>query len=101
MTILVPTDFSKLSKVAIQYAVRIGKKLKATLILLSVVNLDSSPGRVAVNVKYLEDKMAENAVEDFAKLISEIRSENKGKIDIKRSNGFEKNSAREQCSGCN
>jgi nucleotide-binding universal stress UspA family protein len=82
MTILVPTDFSKLSKVAIQYAVRIGKKLKAKLILLSVVNLDSSPGRVAVNVKYLEDKMAENAVEDFAKLINEIRSENKGKIDI-------------------
>jgi len=82
MTILVPTDFSKLSKVAVQYAVRIGKKLKAELILLSVVNLDSPPGRGFLNVKYLEDKLNENAVEDCAKLISEIRSENKGKIDI-------------------
>jgi len=82
MTILIPTDFSKLSKVAIQYAVSIGKKLKAKLILLSVVYLDSPPGRGVLNVKYLEDRMTENAVEDCAKLISEIRSENRGKIDI-------------------
>lgn len=82
MTILVPTDFSKPSKVAVQYAVKIGKKLKAKLILLSVINLDSPPGRGVLNVKYLEDKMTENAVEDCAKLIIEINSENKGKIDI-------------------
>jgi len=82
MKILVPTDFSKLSKVAVQYAVKIGKKLKAKLILLSVVNLERPPGRGVLNVKYLEDKMTENAVEDCAKLIGEIRSENKGKIDI-------------------
>jgi len=82
MKILIPTDFSKLSKVAVQYAVRIGKKLKAELILLNVVNLDGPPGRGVLNVKYLEEKLCENAAEDCANLISEIRSENKGKIDI-------------------
>ncbi|MEO5602751.1 MAG: universal stress protein [Cyclobacteriaceae bacterium] len=37
MTILVPTDFSKLSKVAVLYAARIAKKLTADIILLAVI----------------------------------------------------------------
>ena len=82
MKILIPTDFSPLSKVAVLYAVKLGKKLKAELVILNVVNLDSSPGRGILNVKYLEDKLTENAVEDSAQLISEIRSEIKGKINI-------------------
>jgi len=82
MKILIPTDFSPLSKVAVQYAVKLGKKLKAELVLFNVVSLDSSPGRGVVNIKYLEEKMAENAVEDCDRLISEIRSENKGMINI-------------------
>jgi len=82
MKILIPTDFSPLSKVAVQYAAKLANKLKAELILLSVVNLDHSPGRGALNVKYLEDKLAENAVNDCTQLINEIILENKRKIDI-------------------
>ncbi len=82
MKIRIPTDFSPLSKVAVLYAVKLCKKLKAELVILNVVNSDSSPGRGTLNVKYLEDKMADNAVEDCARLISEIRSENKGRINI-------------------
>jgi len=82
MKILIPTDFSPLSKVAVQYAVKLGKKLKAELVILSVISLDNPPGRGVLNVKYLEAKMAENAAEDCARLISEIRSEIKGKINI-------------------
>jgi len=82
MKILIPTDFSPLSKVAVLYAVKLGKKLKAELVILNVVNVDSPPGRGVLNVKYLEDKLTENAVEDSARLISEIGSEIKGKIKI-------------------
>jgi nucleotide-binding universal stress UspA family protein len=39
MIILVPTDFSKLSKVAVLYAARIAKKLKANVILLTVMKV--------------------------------------------------------------
>lgn len=80
MKILIPTDFSPLSKVAVQFAVKFGKKLKAEFTILSVVNLDASPGRGVLNVKFLEDKLVENAVEDCAKLISEVKAENKGII---------------------
>lgn len=82
MKILIPTDFSPLSKVAVQYAVALGKKRKAELVLLSVVSLDSAPGRGVLNVQFLVEKMTENAAEDCAKLISEIRSENKETINI-------------------
>jgi nucleotide-binding universal stress UspA family protein len=82
MKILIPTDFSPLSKVAVQYAVKLGKKLKAELIILSVVTIETSPGRGVLNMKYLTEKLSENAVEDCANLISEIRSENKGKLNI-------------------
>jgi nucleotide-binding universal stress UspA family protein len=80
--ILIPTDFSPLLKVAAHYAVKLAKKLKAELVLLNVVSLDSPPGRGVLNVKYLEAKMAENAAEDCTRLINEIKSENKGKIYI-------------------
>lgn len=82
MKILIPTDFSPLSKVAVQYAVKLGKKLKAELVILNVVSIDSSPGRGVINIKYLEEKMTENAIEDCAKLINEIGPEIKGKINI-------------------
>jgi nucleotide-binding universal stress UspA family protein len=82
MKILIPTDFSPLSKVAVRYAVKLGKKLKAELVILTVISLDGPPGRGVLNVKYLEDKLTENSVEDSARLISEIRSEIKGKINI-------------------
>jgi len=82
MKILIPTDFSSLSKVAALYAGKLGKKLRADLVILNAVNLGSSPGRSILNVKYLEDKLTENAVEDCARLISEIKSEIKGKINI-------------------
>jgi nucleotide-binding universal stress UspA family protein len=40
MTILVPTDFSIPSKVAVLYAARLAKKLKADIVLLAVINVN-------------------------------------------------------------
>ena len=81
MTILVPTDFSKLSKVAVLYAWQIAKKLKADIILLAVINAASS-SRALPKWKRLEEEMVVMAKNDAEQLISEIKKEIKGKIEI-------------------
>jgi len=56
MKILNPTDFSKLSKVAVHYAVKMAKKLDAEIVLLNAIFV-STPARpmVAVKVRVIED----------------------------------------------
>ncbi len=83
MKILIPTDFSKLSKVAVQYAVKMAKKLEGELILLNVVYIDAPP-RAAASVKAqsIEDAMVDNATQDCMQLINEIKSSIKGKLNI-------------------
>jgi nucleotide-binding universal stress UspA family protein len=83
MRILIPTDFSKLSKVAVQYAAKMSKKLSAELVLLHVVYIDA-PARaaVAIKVKSIEDAMADNATQECIRLINETKSENKGKLNV-------------------
>jgi len=81
MTILVPTDFSKLSKVAVLYTARIAKKLKANVILLAVINMNTS---AASSLKWskLEDEMIKIAQQDADQLMEEVRSQIKGKPEI-------------------
>ena len=83
MKILIPTDFSKHSKLAIQYAVKMTIKLEAELILLHVVHMDIPPrAAVATNVKNIEDAMVDSAKQDCLQLIKDIKSDNKGKINL-------------------
>jgi len=78
MKILIPTDFSKLSKVAVHYAATIAKKLKAELVLLNVIFINAPPrAAVAMKVKTIEDAMADNAKQDSIQLINELKKENK------------------------
>ena len=78
MKILVPTDFSKLSKVAVHYTAAIAKKLKAELVLLNVIFIDAPPrAAVAMKVKTIEDSMADNAKQDSIQLINELKKEKK------------------------
>jgi len=78
MKILIPTDFSKLSKVAVLYAVAIAKKLNAELVLLNVIFIDAPPrASVAMKIKTIEDAMADNAKQDIIQLINELKKENK------------------------
>lgn len=76
MKILIPTDFSNRSKVAVRYAVTLAKKLDAEIILLHAVHFDAPP-RAAVSMKTprIEDSMVENAEQDGAQLLREIRAE--------------------------
>lgn len=81
MTILIPTDFSKPAKVAVLYAVNLGKKLKAKIILLAVISVNTSS---ASSLKWakLTDEMIRAASEDAEQLLVEVNSQIKGKVDI-------------------
>jgi nucleotide-binding universal stress UspA family protein len=83
MKILIPTDFSKLSQVAVHYAVKMAKKLDAEIVLLNVIFISAPPrAMVAVKVRAIEDSMVDNAKQDSMQLIKEKKAENKGKLNI-------------------
>ena len=66
VNILVPTDLSDLSKIAVQYAVKIVNKLGGTLTLLHVVSL-TQPTRATMRLqlKSLEKELMDTAKEDL------------------------------------
>ena len=83
MKILIPTDFSKLSRVAVHYAVKMAKKLDAEIVLLNVIFISTPPrAMVALKIKAIEDAMVDNAKQDSVQLIQELKAENKGKLNI-------------------
>lgn len=69
LNILVPTDFSPLSKVAIQYAVRVANELNGVVTILHVITI-SHPVRVSMHDKMrdLEDDMMVRTEKDLEKL---------------------------------
>lgn len=81
MKILVPTDFSGPSRGAVLYAVRAAKKLKAEVILLAVIGVNSS---AASSMKWnkLQEELVRTAEQDAAELIREIREQTTGKLQI-------------------
>jgi nucleotide-binding universal stress UspA family protein len=74
VNILVPTDFSPLSKVAVQYAIKIANKLDGRITLLHVVTI-TKPVRVSMHdkMKDLEDDLITFAERDLNKLIIEVK----------------------------
>lgn len=78
--ILVLTDFSKLSQVAISYAIGIAKKMEAKIILLSVINASSSSNTL-MNWKRLEEEMIKGAQRDADELLGALKKE-QGKVKI-------------------
>lgn len=73
VNILVPTDLSDLSKIAVQYAVKIVNKLGGTLTLLHVVSL-TQPTRATMRLqlKSLEKELMDTAKEDLEAFVDEI-----------------------------
>jgi nucleotide-binding universal stress UspA family protein len=74
MKILIPTDFSKLSKVAITYGVKIAKKLNAEIILLYVDWANAA--------RSMNDDIDAGIELQFLKLLDEIKKTNSGKLKI-------------------
>jgi nucleotide-binding universal stress UspA family protein len=81
VTILVPTDFSKVSMVAAQYAAKLGTLLHARVILLSVIELEPDTN-VLQNWKKLEAQMTRSARKNLDKLLTEVKASIKGDVDI-------------------
>ena len=73
-TILVPTDFSKLSKVGVTYAISLAKEMDASVILLSVINASASSNTL-MNWKKFEKEMVKIAQQEADKLLDEIKSQ--------------------------
>jgi nucleotide-binding universal stress UspA family protein len=73
VNILVPTDFSDLSRVAINYAVKVANKLNGTLTLLHVVTV-IQPTRASMRLRLeaLEEELLRCAKEDMEMLIAEL-----------------------------
>ena len=73
VNILVPTDFSDLSRGSIEYAIRIANQLDGNITLLHVINI-LQPTRASTRLKLhsLERELVKDAKEDFAKLLEEV-----------------------------
>ncbi len=81
MTILTPTDFSKLSNVAVMYAAKLALKLKAKLVVIHVVFGQASSRAMVASIK-LEEEIKKIAVEDMNKLANELKIVTKGKLNV-------------------
>ncbi len=79
MKILVPTDFSPLARVALNFAVAMGKKLNAEIYLLHTVYLDAHAHTMAAfKSERIIEAMIENARVDFIRLLEDIDATHSG-----------------------
>jgi nucleotide-binding universal stress UspA family protein len=73
VNILVPTDLSDLSKVAVQYAIKIVNKLGGTLTLLHVVSLtQATRASMRLQLHSLEKELIDTAQEDLEFFVNDI-----------------------------
>jgi nucleotide-binding universal stress UspA family protein len=73
VNILVPTDFSSLSKIALQYAIKIANQINGSITLLHVVTI-TQPVRASMHdkIKELEEDLIIFAERDLNKLSKEV-----------------------------
>lgn len=78
VNILVPTDFSNLSRVAIRYAIKMANKMDGNVTLLHVLTNIVHPTRASMRfrVRALERELFEIAQEDFISVLSEAEKIN-------------------------
>ena len=83
LNILVPTDFSDLSKVAIRYALAMAKKMKGKVSLLHVIETSQHSTGNRLRLDSLIRELVHIAEEDFEQLVSEIKDSDKSPGAIK------------------
>lgn len=78
VNILVPTDFSHLSKIALKYAIKIANRLNGNVTVLHIITI-TSPVRISMRAKMkaLDQDMIISAEEDLEKLIKTISEQYK------------------------
>jgi nucleotide-binding universal stress UspA family protein len=77
LNLLVPTDFSDLSKVAIRYALSMARKMNGKVTLLHVADIGQHAASMRLRLHSLIDELIRIAEEDFAQLLSEMEKYNK------------------------
>lgn len=77
LNILVPTDFSELSKVAIRYALDMAKKMKGKVTLVHVLDTASHAASMPLRLSSLINELEKMAEEDFQQLLEEVEKYNK------------------------
>jgi nucleotide-binding universal stress UspA family protein len=82
LKILVLTDFSDLSMVALNYGLKMADRLEAEFTILNVVRLDGVP-KSHLKMKQIEGSLFKIAMEEGAKLEEECRKKIKSKSKIK------------------
>lgn len=81
MRILIPTDFSELSKVAIKYSVELSKDVDIQLILLHVIDTNA-PSRARIGSHKLQEAIKTSSENSMKELIGSIKKDNSHNIDI-------------------
>ncbi|NOT77265.1 MAG: universal stress protein [Cyclobacteriaceae bacterium] len=71
------TDFSPLSKVAMKFALKLAGPLEAEFTILNIIRIDGAP-KANMRLKQIEKNLAQIAEEEGEQLIQELRSEVKG-----------------------
>ncbi len=99
INILVPTDFSALSKVAIKYAIRFANKIDGNITLLHVVTqIDTARAGLRLRFQTLEKELLKAAKEDLDALLEEFSplSKTSHPIKVKIARGASYNEAVKQ-----
>lgn len=81
MNILIPTDFSKLSKIAIDYVLGLSRDLELNITLIHV--LDTSVPKARISTKKLEEALKVSSEAEMSGLILTIQKENTSIQNIK------------------
>ncbi len=79
--IVLLTDFSPLSKVAMQYALKMAAPLEANFTILNIVRLDGIP-KANLRTKQIEKSVASVSQEEGDNLVKELRSQVKGNYEL-------------------
>ena len=79
---LLLTDFSPLSKVAIQYALKMASRLDIEFTILNIVRLDGVP-KSNLKWKQIEKSLQQVAEEEGNKLVAELKTQTKAPITFK------------------
>ena len=75
--IVLLTDFSPLSKVAIEYAIRMASPVKAEFMILNIIRFDGAP-KANLRMKQIEKSIIQIAEEEGQSLINELQTKIKG-----------------------
>jgi nucleotide-binding universal stress UspA family protein len=79
--IVLLTDFSHLSKVAMHYAVKMAANLNAEFTILNIVRVEGTP-KANLKLRQIEKSIAQISEEEGAKLVKDITSHIKGNYTI-------------------